>query len=159
MNKIELPMKLFPHGKGLELPEYGTEHSAGADLRAAIDEDVILAPMERKLIPTGFSMALPEGYEAQIRPRSGLAWKNGVTILNTPGTIDADYRGEVKVILVNLSNENFTVSRGMRIAQMIIAPFIQASCTPVESLDNTARGEGGFGSTGTGVESKSLAAS
>jgi dUTP pyrophosphatase len=121
------------------------------DLYAALDEGirVTLGPLERALIPTGLAMALPSGFEAQVRPRSGLAAKNGVTVTNSPGTIDADYRGEVKVILVNLSNEAFTIERGMRIAQMIIAPVTQGIWNVVDDLDETARGEGGFGSTGT----------
>lgn len=138
----------LPHGKDLPLPAYATELAAGADLLAAIDSDVILTPLERKLVPTGIAVALPVDYEAQIRPRSGLALKNGITLLNTPGTIDADYRGEIKVLLVNLSNENFTVSRGMRIAQMVISPVKQVIWQEVEVLDNTARAAGGFGSTG-----------
>jgi len=130
------------------LPSYETPYSAGMDLRAFLDRPVTLAPGERTLIPTGLYIALPEGYEAQIRPRSGLAIKHGITLLNSPGTIDADYRGEIKVILANLSNETFTVNDGDRIAQMVIARFEQAQWTPVEKLDETQRGEGGFGSTG-----------
>jgi dUTP pyrophosphatase len=122
------------------------------DLCAAVAADVVLAPGERKLIPTGLTIALPEGYEAQVRPRSGLALKNGVTVLNSPGTIDADYRGEVQVILANLGGDSFTVSRGMRIAQMVIAPYTRAVWTPKKGLSATARGAGGFGSTG--VEKK-----
>lgn len=136
------------HSAGLPLPAYETASSAGMDLAAAIDADLVLAPGARMLVPTGFSMALPEGFEAQIRPRSGLAYKNGVTVLNSPGTIDADYRGEVKVLLINLSSEAFTISRGMRIAQMIIAPVTQATWVQVEVLSETVRGAGGFGSTG-----------
>ena len=119
------------------------------DLPAAVTADVILDPGERDLIATGLAIAVPDGYEAQIRPRSGLAARNGVTVLNTPGTVDADYRGEVKVILVNLGNEPFTVTRGMRIAQMVIAPVVQAAMEQVDELPETARGAGGFGSTGT----------
>lgn len=137
------------HGEDLKLPEYETSNSAGMDLMAAIDEDLVLAVGQRLLVPTGFAMALPGGYEAQVRPRSGLAWKNGVTVLNTPGTIDADYRGEVKVILVNLGTEDFVITRGMRIAQMLIAPVTQCVWEVRENLDETARGAGGFGSTGT----------
>ena len=139
------------HGKDLPLPKYETSDSAGMDLYAALadGETVTLGPLERTLVPTGLAMALPSGYEAQVRPRSGLAAKNGITVANAPGTIDADYRGEVKVILVNLSNEPFTIERGMRVAQMIIAPVTQGSWVEVESLDETARGAGGFGSTGT----------
>ncbi len=148
MSHIDIPLKKLDNFGDLEMPSYETLQSAGMDLRAAIDEDMVLKPMERKLVATGFAIALPEGYEAQIRPRSGLAYKNGVTVLNSPGTIDADYRGEIKVLLVNLSNEDFTINRGMRIAQMIIAPFTQGYFKAVDDLDNTARGEGGFGSTG-----------
>ena len=130
------------------LPEYATSQSAGVDLRANIDEPVELKPLSRALIPTGLHIALPEGYEAQIRPRSGLAIKKGITCLNTPGTIDADYRGEVGVILINLSAETFIVNPGERIAQMIINKFEQAEFELVEELDETERGEGGFGHTG-----------
>jgi dUTP pyrophosphatase len=146
-------IQILEHGQGLKLPEYETSHSAGMDLMAAVGEgeEVVLRPGERKLIPTGFAMALPGNFEAQVRPRSGLAWKNGVTVLNTPGTIDADYRGEVKVILVNHGDEDFTITRGMRIAQMVIAPVTQISWDQRDSLDETARGAGGFGSTGTGT--------
>ena len=131
------------------LPEYATPQSAGVDLRANIDEPVELKPLSRALIPTGLHIALPEGYEAQIRPRSGLAIKKGITCLNTPGTIDADYRGEVGVILINLSAETFIVNPGERIAQMIINKFEQAEFEVVEEVDKTERGEGGFGHTGT----------
>lgn len=130
------------------LPEYATPQSAGVDLRANINEPVELKPLSRALIPTGLHIALPEGYEAQIRPRSGLAIKKGITCLNTPGTIDADYRGDVGVILINLSNETFIVNPGERIAQMIINKFEQAEFELVEELDETERGEGGFGHTG-----------
>lgn len=130
------------------LPEYATKQSAGMDLRANLDEPIILQPMERKLIPTGLFISLPEGYEAQIRPRSGLALKHGITILNAPGTIDADYRGEIGVILVNLSTEPFTINNGERICQMVIAPFTHAQLLPVETLDETERGSGGFGHSG-----------
>ena len=118
---IEIQIKQLPHGKDLSLPCYATTHSAGMDLMAAIEQDIIIKKGERKLVPTGIAIALPDGYEAQIRPRSGLALKNGITVLNTPGTIDADYRGEIGVILINLGEEDFTVSKGMRISQMIIA--------------------------------------
>ena len=131
------------------LPEYATPQSAGVDLRANIDEPVELKPLSRALIPTGLHIALPEGYEAQIRPRSGLAIKKGITCLNTPGTIDADYRGDIGVILINLSAETFIVNPGERIAQMIINKFKQAEFELVEELDETERGEGGFGHTGT----------
>lgn len=148
---VNIEVKITKHESAhdLPLPTYATALSAGLDLMANITETVTLAPGERKLIPTGLSIALPAGYEAQIRPRSGLALKNGVTVLNTPGTIDADYRGEIMVILINLSNQDFIIERGMRIAQMIIAPFTQVKFQHVESLDETSRGKGGFGSTGS----------
>lgn len=132
-----------------ELPKYATSLSAGMDLRANIDQPVVLKPLERCLVPTGLYIALPEGYEAQIRPRSGLALKKGITLLNTPGTIDADYRGEIGVIVVNLSAEEFVIEDGERIAQMVIARYEQAEWLAVEVLDETERGEGGFGHTGT----------
>ena len=135
-------------GNNLELPKYKTEGSAGMDLTACIDENIILKPLERKLIKTSIAIALPNNYEAQVRPRSGLALKNGISVLNTPGTIDADYRGEIGVILINLSNENFVIERGMRIAQLVISPIVQAELVEVEELDETLRGQGGFGSTG-----------
>ncbi len=130
------------------LPTYATALSAGMDLRANLEEEIVLKPLERKLIPTGLFIALPEGYEAQIRPRSGLAYKHGITVANAPGTIDADYRGEIKVILINLSNDTFTVRDGERIAQMIVAKHETVRWIPVEMLDDTERGKGGFGSTG-----------
>lgn len=135
-------------GNDLELPRYETTKSAGMDLRACITENITIRPGERKLVKTGIAIALPENYEAQVRPRSGLALKNGITVLNTPGTIDADYRGEIGVILINLGNEDFTIERGMRIAQMVISPMVQAEMIEVEELDETKRGKGGFGSTG-----------
>lgn len=140
----------LPHAEGLALPAYETTGSAGMDLRAALpaSEPVILAPGERKLIPTGLKIALEPGYEAQVRPRSGLALKHGVTCLNSPGTIDSDYRGEVGVILINHGQIAFEIQRGERIAQMVIAPYAQAVMAEVEALDETARGAGGFGSTG-----------
>ena len=131
-----------------QLPEYATAQSAGVDLRANLDEPVVMKPMERRLIPTGLFISLPVGFEAQVRPRSGLAIKKGITVLNTPGTIDADYRGEIGVILINLSQEDFTVNDGERIAQMVIARHEQGEMIPVEVLDETERGEGGFGHTG-----------
>ncbi len=131
-----------------ELPEYGTEHAAGMDLRANLSEEVILRPLERKLIPTGLSIELPIGYEAQVRPRSGLAIKKGVTVLNSPGTIDADYRGEIMVIMINLSNEDFVIQHGERIAQMVVAAHEVVTWEVAEVLKNTSRGEGGFGHTG-----------
>ena len=140
----------LPNGEGLDLPAYETRGAAGMDLRAAIDEDkpLVLAPGRRALVPTGFVFEIPEGFEGQVRPRSGLAAKNGVTCLNAPGTVDSDYRGEVKVILINHGDEDFTVTRGMRIAQMVIAPVIQARVAEVSEATETARGAGGFGSTG-----------
>lgn len=141
-------IKQLPHGKDMNLPAYATSHSAGMDLMAAIDKDIVIKKHQRALVPTGIAIALPDGFEAQIRPRSGLALKNGVTVLNTPGTIDADYRGEIGIILINLGDEDFVVTRGMRVAQMIIAPYIQAKFNQVDDLDETTRGKGGFGSTG-----------
>lgn len=131
------------------LPEYATDHSAGLDLRANLNEAIVLKPLERILVPTGLFIELPQGYEAQIRPRSGLAFKNGISVLNSPGTIDADYRGEVKVLLVNLSNNEFTVNDGERVAQMVIAKHETIKWSVVESLKETKRGAGGFGHTGT----------
>jgi len=148
MSTPELLIKRLPHSAGLPLPSYETEGSAGLDLRAAIDSDIVLASLERTAIPTGLSMAIPQGYEGQVRPRSGLAFRHGLTVTNAPGTIDADYRGEVKVLLINLGSEPVTITRGMRCAQLIIAPVSQAKLTEVESLDETDRGAGGFGSTG-----------
>ncbi len=147
---IEVAIKRLPHGLGLALPRYETKQSAGMDLPAAIEEmeTVEILPGQSRMIPTGFAMSLPSGFEAQIRPRSGLAAKHGMSVLNTPGTIDADYRGEVKVILVNHGEQPFTVERGMRIAQMVIAPITQASWLEVQELVETERGAGGFGSTG-----------
>jgi len=146
---IKAQIQALPHMGDLPLPTYATEHSAGGDLVAAIsDDDMVLAPGQRALVPTGIRIALPPGYEAQIRPRSGLALNAGVTVLNAPGTIDADYRGEVKVILINLGPEPFKLTRGQRIAQMVIAPVTQVIWKRVLELDETARGEGGFGSTG-----------
>lgn len=130
------------------LPAYATSQSAGMDLRANIESPITLHPMERSLVPTGIRIELPEGYEAQVRPRSGLALKHGITVLNTPGTIDSDYRGELKVLLVNLSNEDFVVNAGERVAQMVIAKHETATWQEVEALDETERGEGGYGHTG-----------
>lgn len=146
--RIRVRVKRLPHGEGIELPSYATPHSAGLDLRAAVDEPVVLKPMERALIPTGFIFEIPEGYEGQVRPRSGLAIKKGITVLNSPGTIDSDYRGEVKVILINLGQEEVVIERGERIAQLIIAPVSRVELVEVEEVSATARGEGGFGSTG-----------
>ncbi|MGB1146351.1 MAG: dUTP diphosphatase [Alphaproteobacteria bacterium] len=145
---VEVRFKRLENGQGLDLPSYETPGSAGADIQAAVEAELALEPGERALVPAGFAMALPLGYEAQVRPRSGLAVKNGLTVLNAPGTIDSDYRGEVKVPLINLGQETFVVQRGMRIAQMVIAPVVQPSFVLVEALDDTDRGAGGFGSTG-----------
>lgn len=142
-------MKLKIVNRGRQpLPAYATEQSAGMDLRANIDEPLVLQPMERRLIPTGLYIALPPGFEAQVRPRSGLALKHGITVLNTPGTIDADYRGEVGVLLINLSKEPFTINDGERIAQMVIARHEQVELEPTDELDETERGAGGYGHTG-----------
>jgi dUTP pyrophosphatase len=141
----------LPHGVGIALPEYETTGSAGMDLRAAIGEDdtFVIPPTGRTLVPTGFIFEIPQGFEVQIRPRSGLALKHGVTCLNTPGTIDSYYRGEVKIILVNLGQEAFKITRGMRVAQMVVAPVVQAKVREIDALSETVRGTGGFGSTGT----------
>ena len=148
MRPIEVPLQRLAHGAGLPLPAYATEHAAGLDLLAAVDETVELQPGARRLVPTGISIALPAGYEAQIRPRSGLALKHGVTLLNSPGTIDADYRGEVGVILINLGEAPFRLERGDRIAQLVIAPVARLAWRESEALPESARGTGGFGSTG-----------
>jgi dUTP pyrophosphatase len=148
MAELKVAVQRLPHGADLPLPAYATALSAGLDLMAAIDADVTLAPGARQLIPTGLSIALPTGYEAQVRPRSGLALKHGITVLNSPGTIDADYRGEVKVLLINHGAENFVLKRGDRIAQMVVAPVTRIAWNVVETLDETARGAGGYGSTG-----------
>ena len=149
MPDIEIAIRRLPHGADLALPAYATAQSAGLDLLAAVTEPVILAPGQRRLIPTGIAIALPAGFEAQIRPRSGLALKNGISLVNSPGTIDADYRGEIGVIVINHSDQPFTVERGTRIAQMVIARHERATWVEVDNLDETARGSGGFGSTGT----------
>ena len=148
--KVVLRVKRLPHGEGLPLPSYQSAHAAGLDVVAAVleDEPVALAPGDRALIPTGMALEIPVGYEAQVRPRSGLAIKHGVTLLNSPGTIDADYRGELMVIVINNGNEPFLVRRGDRIAQLVIAPVSHVEIAEVEELAATARGEGGFGSTG-----------
>ncbi|MCE9507438.1 MAG: dUTP diphosphatase [Alphaproteobacteria bacterium] len=146
---LNVAISQLPHAEGISLPKYATEHAAGMDLEAAIDAPLTLKPGERILVPTGIAIALPPGYEAQIRPRSGLAAKNGLTVLNSPGTIDADYRGEIKVILINLGAEPFTIERGMRVAQMVVAAHSSVVWNAVGSLDETTRGAGGFGSTGT----------
>ena len=143
---IEIKFTRLPHGEGLSLPQYATEAAAGLDITAA--EDLVLAPGQRHAIATGFAIEIPHGYEIQVRPRSGLAIKHGITCLNTPGTIDSDYRGEVKVILINLGTEPFPVRRGDRIAQLVPAPVLRAHFTEVKVLEESARGTGGFGSTG-----------
>lgn len=147
---LRVPVQILPHGEGFDLPAHATEHSAGLDLRAAITEPVALAPLTHALIPTGLKLALPPGTEGQVRPRSGLAMKHGVTVLNSPGTIDADYRGEVGVLLVNLSKETFTIERGERIAQLVVARHERVTLEPQAELPETARGAGGFGHTGRG---------
>ncbi len=148
-NPVAVALKQLDHAKDLPLPAYATEHAAGMDIVAAIDEPLTMQPGAIALVPTGLSIALPEGYECQVRPRSGLAAKNGVTVLNSPGTVDADYRGEIKVILINHGKEPFVIERGMRIAQIVIAQYTRAHWQVVADLDETARGAGGFGSTGT----------
>ena len=154
MNQIAARLMQLPHGQDLPLPSYETSEAAGMDLRAAVPEDapLTLKPGARDLVPTGFAMAIPPGFEAQIRPRSGLALKHGLSLVNAPGTIDSDYRGEIKIILINQGDEDFKVSRGMRIAQMVIAPVLQVAIEPVTSLDDTGRGAGGFGSTGVAAK-------
>ncbi|MEL0144367.1 MAG: dUTP diphosphatase [Alphaproteobacteria bacterium] len=146
---VSVSVTRLPHGADLELPGYETADAAGMDLRAAVKADMEIAPGARALVPTGLAIALPPGYEAQVRPRSGLALRNGISLVNSPGTIDADYRGEVGVIIINHGEETFTVTRGMRIAQMIVAPVTQAAWQEVDALPDTERGAGGFGSTGT----------
>ena len=145
---VQVRLLRQPGGEGLPLPEPATAGSAGVDLSAAVSEDLVIAPGERALVPSGFAIELPEGYEAQVRPRSGLALRHGITLPNAPGTIDADYRGEVKVILMNLGDRDFTVSRGERIAQLVVAPVSPVSWSEVDTLGETGRGEGGFGHTG-----------
>ncbi len=149
-NRISVPLKRLPHAEGLDLPFYATPQSAGMDLRAAVPEDepMVIGPGEVVLVPTGLQIALPAGYEAQVRPRSGLAVKHKITVLNSPGTIDSDYRGECKVILINHGKEAFSIQRGERIAQMVIAAHEQVTWEERESLEETQRGAGGFGSTG-----------
>jgi len=149
LNALAVPVRRLPHGADLPLPAYATASSAGIDLLAAVEATVVLEPATRAMIPTGIAIALPKGHEAQVRPRSGLAARHGVTVLNSPGTIDADYRGEVAVILVNLGDAPFRIERGMRIAQMIVAPVDTIEWREVESLPETVRAAGGFGSTGT----------
>ena len=148
-DKVKIALAPMEHAVGLQLPTYATEQSAGMDLTAALEEAIEIGPGERMLIPTGLTIELPEGYEAQIRPRSGLALKHGVTVLNSPGTVDADYRGEIGVILANLGQQEFTVERGMRIAQMVIAKHATVEWEIADELSETERGSGGFGSTGS----------
>ena len=148
-NPTVIPLKIWDHAKDLALPAYATAQAAGMDIVAAIDAPLTLEPGAYAMVPTGLSIALPAGYECQVRPRSGLAAKHGVTVLNSPGTVDADYRGEIKAILINHGKEPFVIERGMRIAQMVIAQYTQAQWNVVSDLDETARGAGGFGSTGT----------
>ena len=149
MSSLAVPIRRLPHGAGLPLPAYASAMSAGVDLLAAVSEPVVLEPGGRAAIPSGIAIALPPGYEAQVRPRSGLAMKHGITVLNSPGTIDADYRGEIGVILVNLGDAPFGIERGMRIAQMVVAPVNTVAWSEVDSLPASGRGDGGFGSTGT----------
>ncbi len=148
--EIIVPVVRLPHSEGLDLPRRETPQAAGLDLIAALEtgEPLLLKPMARALVPTGLILQIPNGYEGQIRPRSGLAYRHGLTVANAPGTIDADYRGEIKVLLINLGEEAFEITRGMRIAQLVIAPVSSAFLQEVKTLDNTTRGEGGFGSTG-----------
>ena len=150
MSAIQLDIRQLPHAEGLPLPAYQSAHAAGLDLLAAVPDNtpLVLAPGKHVMVPTGLAIALPQGFEAQVRPRSGLAAKHGVTVLNSPGTIDADYRGEIQVILINHGAEPFPIRRGERIAQMVIAPVVQAELNPVSTLPETNRGSGGFGSTG-----------
>ncbi|MBI2979099.1 MAG: dUTP diphosphatase [Rhodospirillales bacterium] len=150
MEELPVTIQRLPHGAGLPLPAPATAASAGADLLAAVGEPVTLMPGQRVLVPTGIAIALPQGYEAQVRPRSGLAAEHGVTLLNSPGTIDADYRGEIGVLLINHGAAPFKITRGMRVAQLVIAPVSRARWREADALEETARGAGGFGSTGTG---------
>lgn len=151
MSAPKLGLLRLPHGEGLQLPSYETKGAAGMDIRAALGagKTITLSPGERQLVPTGFIFEIPHGFEMQVRPRSGLAIKHGVTCLNTPGTIDSDYRGEVKIILANLGQDLFTIDHGMRIAQLIVAPIVQADLFEIDQVSETDRGSGGFGSTGT----------
>ncbi len=147
---VNVNVKVLPHGEGLEIPVYETKLAAGADIHAAVAENkpMTLKSGQRAMVPTGLAFAIPAGYEIQVRPRSGLAIKNGVAVINAPGTIDADYRGEVNILLINLGQENFTITRGMRIAQLVVQQVTQVAFQEVKLLDETERGEGGFGSTG-----------
>ncbi len=145
---LRVRVERLPHGAGLPLPAYATEHAAGLDLRAAVETELVLAPGERRAVPTGLRLEIPPGFEGQVRPRSGLALTHGVTVANAPGTIDADYRGELQVLLVNLGDRPFTIARGDRVAQLVLAPVARAELDEREALGETARGQGGFGSTG-----------
>lgn len=145
---VTVRIEVLPEARDLPLPEYATPGAAGLDLRAAVVEPVVLSPGERRVVPTGLKIAVPVGYEAQVRPRSGLAVHHGIALVNSPGTIDADYRGEVRVILVNLGSEPFLISRGDRIAQLVVAPVARVAWEPVEAVEPTERGQGGFGHTG-----------
>jgi dUTP pyrophosphatase len=149
MNTVEVKVIRLPHGADLPLPEYHSPQAAGLDLLAAVPADMIIQPGQRALVPTGIAIALPPGNEAQVRPRSGLAARHGITVLNTPGTVDADYRGEIQVILINLGEAPYVVQRGARIAQLVIAPVLHATLSESQDLADTQRGGGGFGSTGT----------
>jgi dUTP pyrophosphatase len=153
MTALSIPLRSLPHAAGLALPAYASVHAAGVDLLAAVNEPLTLAPGRRAHVPTGIAMALPEGFEAQVRPRSGLAARHGVTVLNSPGTIDADYRGEIAVILINLGEEPFRIERGMRIAQLVVAPVTRVRWRKTAELPATERAAGGFGSTGTAAAS------
>ncbi len=146
--QITVPVRVLPHGEGLPLPRYASDGAAGCDLHAAIDEPILLAPGDRAAVPTGIALAIPEGFEGQVRARSGLALRHGIACVNAPGTIDSDYRGEVKVILGNLGREPFEIRRGDRIAQVVFAPVVRAEIQKVDELSDSARGPGGFGSTG-----------
>lgn len=150
MAEVNIKLQALPHFKGLDIPKYESIGAAGLDIRAAIDEDkpITLKPGERKLIPSGLKMEIPLGYEVQVRPRSGLAFKHGISLVNTPGTIDSDYRGEVSTLMINLGQEDFLITRGERVAQWVIAPVVQTSFTMVDELSDTERGAGGYGSTG-----------
>jgi len=148
MDEIEVPVTVLPHGEGLELPAYATAGAAGCDLRAALEAPLVLLPGARGLVPTGIALAIPEGFEGQVRMRSGLALRHGLTLLNGPGTIDSDYRGEVKVILANLGSEPVTLTRGERIAQLVFSPVVRAKLTRAQKLAPSSREDGGFGSTG-----------
>lgn len=145
---LRVRVERLPHGAGLPLPAYATEHAAGLDLRAAVETELVLAPGERRAVPTGLRLEIPPGFEGQVRPRSGLALTHGVTVANAPGTIDADYRGELQVLLVNLGDRPFTIARGERVAQLVLSPVARAELDEREALGETARGRGGFGSTG-----------